>query len=248
MATWEFVLVSLSAGFSNGGFGGLFWVFIATVVCYGTVVASLAEMASMAPTSGGQYHWTSEFAPPKYQRFLSYSAGWMSTLGWLASVSSSVFVMTTLIEAIIEIGQPDYAFTSWQYTLIMLAFLVVTIGFNTWGARALPRIETLSLIGHLGGLLVTIIPLLVLCPKNSGKEIFTEVVNSAGWGNTGTACLVAQVTVLYCNIGTCENTRALSEVHVLTISLQDPTLQSTSPKRSRMLLSMFLVPCGGATS
>lgn len=68
MATWEFVLVSLSVGFANGGFAGLLWCFITTVLCYATIVASLAEMASMAPTAGGQYHWTSEFAPPQYQR------------------------------------------------------------------------------------------------------------------------------------------------------------------------------------
>lgn len=47
MATWEFVLVSLSVGFANGGFAGLFWCFLTTVVCYSTIVASLAEMASM---------------------------------------------------------------------------------------------------------------------------------------------------------------------------------------------------------
>lgn len=57
MATWEFVLVSLSVGFLNGGFAGLFWVFIGTVLCSdSSVVASLAEMESMALTSGGQYH------------------------------------------------------------------------------------------------------------------------------------------------------------------------------------------------
>ena len=38
---------SLSVGLLNGGFGGLFWVFIATVICYSSVVASLAEMESM---------------------------------------------------------------------------------------------------------------------------------------------------------------------------------------------------------
>lgn len=53
MATWEFVLVSLSVGFSNGGYAGLFWCFITTVLCYATIVASLAEMESMAPTAGG---------------------------------------------------------------------------------------------------------------------------------------------------------------------------------------------------
>ena len=28
-----------------------------------------------APTCGGQYHWVSEFAPPKYQKVLSYLTG-----------------------------------------------------------------------------------------------------------------------------------------------------------------------------
>lgn len=58
----------------------------------GFVIASLAEMTSMhvildlayknltltparAPTSGGQYHWVSEFAPKKYQRLMSYVVG-----------------------------------------------------------------------------------------------------------------------------------------------------------------------------
>ena len=99
MATWEFVLVSLSVGLYNGGFAGLFWTFIGTVICYSTIVASLAEMESMAPTSGGQYHWVSEFAPPEWQKFLSYASGWMSTLGWLASVASSTFVVTKLDSA-----------------------------------------------------------------------------------------------------------------------------------------------------
>ncbi|CZR54482.1 uncharacterized protein PAC_04366 [Phialocephala subalpina] len=155
-----------------------------------TIVASLAEMESMAPTSGGQYHWVSEFAPAKYQKFLSYSAGWMSTLGWLASVSSSVFVMTTQIQSIIEITKSEFSFTSWQYTLIMLGFLLITIIFNTWWAKALPGLETMSLFGHLGGFLLVMIPLLVMAPKNCAKQVFTEVVNNGGWSNTGTTCLV----------------------------------------------------------
>ena len=43
MATWEFVLVSLAVGFTNGGFAGLFWCFITTVTCYSTIILSLAE-------------------------------------------------------------------------------------------------------------------------------------------------------------------------------------------------------------
>ncbi|KAF4314330.1 putative amino acid transporter protein [Botryosphaeria dothidea] len=202
MATWEFVLVSLSAGFINGGFAGLFWTFIGTVTCYATIVASLAEMESMAPTSGGQYHWCSEFASPKYQKFLSYSAGWMSTLGWLASFASSCFVCATLIEICAEVISPDFGFTNWQYTLIMLALIIITIGFNTVGAGSLPMLETASLFAHILGFFIIMIICWAMCrPLNSGKEVFTEFVNSGGWSNMGTACLISQVTVMYCNLG-----------------------------------------------
>lgn len=219
MKVWLIIVYrSLGAGFQNGGFGGLFWVFIATVLCYSTIVASLAEMESMAPTSGGQYHWVSEFAPKKYQKFLSYAAGkssfpgtqvsllitclgWMSTLGWLASVSSSVFVLTTLIQAIISVTNGDFSFPAWQYTLIMLAFLVVTVGFNTWGARTLPMMETVSLFGHIAGFVITIIPLWIMAPKNTASTVFTDVLNNGGWSNVGTSCLVSQISVMYCNLG-----------------------------------------------
>ena len=127
----------------------------------------------------------------------------MSTLGWLASVSSSTFVVTTLIEAMIDITQADFGFPNWQYTLIMLAFLLITIFMNTWGAKVLPMLETVSLIGHIAGFAVTFIALWALCPRNSAEDVFVKVVNSGGWSNVGTSCLISQVTVMYCNLGKC---------------------------------------------
>ena len=38
---------------------GTVWTFIATWIFQIPVIASMAEMASMAPTSAGQYHWVS---------------------------------------------------------------------------------------------------------------------------------------------------------------------------------------------
>lgn len=52
----------------------------------------------------------------------------------VASVSSSVFVMTSLIEAIIDVKDATYTFNNWQYTLIMIVFRLVTMACNTWGA------------------------------------------------------------------------------------------------------------------
>lgn len=35
------------------------WMFLGSFICFGSIVLSLAEMSSMAPTAGGQYHWVS---------------------------------------------------------------------------------------------------------------------------------------------------------------------------------------------
>jgi amino acid permease len=74
-ATWEYALVTSLAALTNGGSGGVIWLFFAVMFGMFSVVLSLAEMASIAPTSAGQYHWVSEFAPPKYQRIASYGVG-----------------------------------------------------------------------------------------------------------------------------------------------------------------------------
>ena len=124
----------------------------------------------------------------------------MSSLGWLASTASSCFVCATLIQAMVEVYNFDFVFANWKYTLIGIAVMVVTIFFNTWWAPILPALETVSLYCHIGFFFVTIIPLWVMCPKNSAKEVFTSVTESGGWGNVGIACCVSMVSVLYCNL------------------------------------------------
>ena len=77
--TWECLLIATTQSLTDGGIAGLLWSYIWTFCGMTLVMFSLAEMASMAPTSGGQYHWVSEFAPPQYQKILSYMTGWMAT-------------------------------------------------------------------------------------------------------------------------------------------------------------------------
>ena len=201
IATWEYLLVSVYGGLVNGGFAGLVYEYIGTTICYFSVVLSLAEMASMAPTSGGQYHWVSEFAPPRLQRYVSYAAGWTSAMGWLVGAGGGYFIMQTLLESLIQVYLPSYTFSNWQATLVMMASVVVTVLFNTFGTPLLPLVESISLIGHVAGWIITTIVLWVLCPKNSAHDVFVSVVNSGGWSNTGLSCLVGSITVLYAQLG-----------------------------------------------
>ena len=55
MATWEAVQATSSFALTDGGRAGLVWGFLGVSVGFGLAVASMAEMASMAPTTGGMY-------------------------------------------------------------------------------------------------------------------------------------------------------------------------------------------------
>ncbi|KAK3053571.1 hypothetical protein LTR09_005315 [Extremus antarcticus] len=69
MASWEAILATAPLGLLNGGTAGLLYTNLATWLGFICVYASLGEQGSMAPTSGGQYHWVSEFSPRFCQKF-----------------------------------------------------------------------------------------------------------------------------------------------------------------------------------
>lgn len=74
-AAWEIGLFNLTPGFTNGGLPGVVYSVLWNFIGFGPIYFSMAEMASMAPIAGAQYHWVSEFAPENLQRVLSYFTG-----------------------------------------------------------------------------------------------------------------------------------------------------------------------------
>ena len=74
---WVIALIAAIIPLTNGGTAGGIWIYFIIIVGLSFSTLSMAEMASMAPTAGGQYHWVSEFAPRSNQRFLSYLTGWL---------------------------------------------------------------------------------------------------------------------------------------------------------------------------
>ena len=74
---WVYSLTGAIAPLTNGGTAGGIWMYLIVISGMSFSTLSMAEMASMAPTAGGQYHWVSEFAPREHQRFLSYLTGWL---------------------------------------------------------------------------------------------------------------------------------------------------------------------------
>lgn len=74
-AAWEIGLFEITPGLTDGGRPVLVYSVLWNFIGFGPIYLSMAEMASMAPIAGAQYHWVSEFAPESMQKILSYLTG-----------------------------------------------------------------------------------------------------------------------------------------------------------------------------
>ncbi|ORY59965.1 amino acid/polyamine transporter I [Pseudomassariella vexata] len=151
---------------------------------------SMAEMASMAPTTGGQYHWVSEFSPRKHQKFLSYLMGWLCVLGWQTCCAAAAYLAGTQIQGLVVLNYPNYIPEGWHGTLITVAIAAFAVLFNTVLARNLPLIEGIVLVIHIFDFLGILVALWVLSPRADAKTVFTKFSDGGGWGSLGGSTLI----------------------------------------------------------
>ncbi|KAL3431346.1 amino acid/polyamine transporter I [Aspergillus tetrazonus] len=189
LATWEGIF-KYELPPRAGGPGGAVYAFIfawtGTACCF----AVLSELASMAPTSGGQYHWCAMLAPPSYMKFLSYMTGWVTVIGWQAAFASASFIAGTQIQ-----GAP------WHGTLIMWAAVVLALGVNVAGGKLLPRLETVILVIHILGFFGILIPLTYMADHKSKHDVFLDFVNEGGFPTQGLSWFVGMTGCVFAFAG-----------------------------------------------
>ncbi|SMR44927.1 unnamed protein product [Zymoseptoria tritici ST99CH_3D1] len=201
-ATWENVLLANWFGLYNGGTAGVIWCTIAVWLLMLCMIASLAEMASMAPTSGGQYHWVSEFAPHNVQKPLSYIVGWCCCLGWIAGVPSCCVQLAGMVQGLILLVNPNANVGElWQATLLLYCFVLMAVGFNIFCAQHLPLAEGVLLCVHVFGFFVFLLTFWIMADHAPASKVFTEFNDGGGWGSQGLSCLVGLSTPVWCFIG-----------------------------------------------
>lgn len=177
---------------TNGGAAGAIWMYL--VCCIGLFLSttSLAEMASMAPSAGGQYHWISELAPAKAQKLLSYLVGWLTTLGWQVGLTSVSYGAALQIEGLAIFFDNNTVFQGWQLTLITIGISLIAVFFNTILAGKLHVLEFVMLVPHYAAWIIFIVILLVMGPQSSNHDVWGTFKDNSGWGSIGLAVLVGE--------------------------------------------------------
>jgi choline transport protein len=85
---------------------------------------------------------------------------------------------------------PSYIPQGWQGTLLFWAVIFFAVFVNTVVSSLLPKFEGLILILHISGFFAILIPLVILGPHDTAKDVFTVWLNEGGWSTQGLSFLV----------------------------------------------------------
>ncbi|KAL2867846.1 putative amino acid permease [Aspergillus lucknowensis] len=196
-ASWEAIGASMIAGLLNGGPVVLIYGLMLAIIGSLSMALSLAELASITPVAGAQYHWTYELAPFA-PRFLSFMQGWITMVSWWANAATSPFLIGTQIEALAIQNNPNYEPKSWHATLIIWAVLLIPLVVNIYARRLLSAVEVLGGIIHIVFFPAVLVTLIVLGSRNSSEWVWTHFENSmSGWHNDGVIWSVGLLTAVY---------------------------------------------------
>ena len=174
---------------------------ILTTIGYLCIALTFAELVSVYPTAGGQYHFTSILAPKSINKFTSYLCGIIAVFSWIA-IGASVSQFPALqIMAMALNYNPDLAAHPWQYFLIYQAANILVTLNNVF---LLKRTNWTNTIGCLTIILFAVSIFTTLgrsASKQSHDFVWTSFINLTGWdeGFAFLYCLLVPC-FMYCGL------------------------------------------------
>lgn len=154
VAFMSFVLASVPYGLATtlyypiacSGPVGIIWGWLGVSLIILCVAASLGEITSIYPTSGGVYYQTFMLAPPSYRRIASWICGWSFVVGNITITLAVNFATALFLGACINVFETEpgvgiFAGTNWQVYLIFLAITLVCNIVSAFGNRWLPWLD-----------------------------------------------------------------------------------------------------------
>ncbi|ORY01977.1 amino acid/polyamine transporter I [Clohesyomyces aquaticus] len=201
LISWESVPVSSVQALVGGGPGAVIWGLLINWIGTLSTFIVIAELASMCPTAGGQYHWVAMMAPPKWKAFLSYLTGWLTTLAWQSLACSASFLIATWLQGIILMSGANYMPQNWHTVLISWAVSGFAVTINSTTGKFLAKFEGLVLVLHLVGFFCVMIPLIYLGPHGDASAIFTTFLDNGGWNSKTLTFLVSLPITAVCLLG-----------------------------------------------
>ncbi|KAF2728601.1 amino acid transporter [Polyplosphaeria fusca] len=197
VAFMSFVLASIPYGLATtmyyplvgGGPANIIWGWVTVSLIILCVAASLGEITSVYPTSGGVYYQTFMITPPSYRKIASWICGWSFVVGNITITLAVQFGTTLFLIGCINVfeSEPGVGILAGEPYQVWLIFVGITLLCNAVSALAnrwLPWLDTFAIFWTFAGLICIVICVLVLAKqgRHDGAYVFGEFdPSNSGW-------------------------------------------------------------------
>ncbi|KAH6685678.1 amino acid/polyamine transporter I, partial [Plectosphaerella plurivora] len=154
---WPAIGGSILVAIFNGGPPGVLYEFLAVSVCYWTVAASIAELASAIPSSAGVYHWASVTPGRSWGRVVGFFAGWWNYLAWVLGLASMSSILGNTLVQMYALGHPELTVAPWHVFITYVLSTWVACAVVCLANSAMPPLNKIGIFFILAGFLITVI-------------------------------------------------------------------------------------------
>lgn len=142
--SWAGIAGSLQLALLAGGPATLIYSILVTTTAYLAIAASMAELASVYPTAGGQYHFASILAPERWRQGLSYTCGLLALFSWLVIGVSVTSIAAQQLLALVSTSLSEIVPQSWHVFLVYQGFALFAMLYNAFVLKKNPWTHTLA--------------------------------------------------------------------------------------------------------
>ncbi|RVX74378.1 hypothetical protein B0A52_01503 [Exophiala mesophila] len=201
-ASWVGIAASIAFAIAAGGTVSLLYGLLVVVFFNMCIALSLAELASVYPTAGGQYHFVSILSPKAYARAFSYTCGFSGVAAWIAISSAVTIAVSHGIVTIVLRWHPDFSPTHWQEFLMYQAINIYSFLHNLFLSKRNPLLYDFGFALSLSAFIV----ITICCPAvakehASSSAVWTNFVNSAASWPDGVSFFIGLTTPQFMLLG-----------------------------------------------
>ncbi|KAK7966276.1 uncharacterized protein PG986_000553 [Apiospora aurea] len=201
MGTWEGWNVNMTSALLNGGPRALFFGAFLALAGAWAQAASVAEMASLQPVAGAQYHWTYHLAPKRVRRFMCYLQGWATWFGYVALLASIANSVVIQLEALIAFNHPNYVPGGWHTSVMVIGLCVGEGLLNMFAFKLVPWVEMTGGVLHVAMFIVFIILFPVMGTRHNSDILFLDSTASGWVDKPGVSWNLGMITLTWALTG-----------------------------------------------
>ncbi|CAF3990578.1 unnamed protein product [Adineta steineri] len=176
--------VTLNIGLTDGGPVTILYGWILVTIISICIAASLAEICSKYPTSGGVYYWSAILANKEWAPITSWITGWLNLVGNWTLTTAICFSCGQLILSGVGLWDETYIPATWHVVLMYWTVLLISLFINIFAAKHLDFINIICVYWTGVSILIIVISVLTMAKggRRSATYVFTEFdATSAGW-------------------------------------------------------------------